>query len=257
MLDNSTLFATPLNNIRLEDCYFYHKFDYPDGEVVAGDWDLTGSVQDYIGNINVAGKRVLDVGTASGFMTFSMEQMGASCVSTDVESVKLYTLVPYFDDLSITDPAQWLNHKQGRYEMMKNSYWYSHAKFNSNATCYYGDLLNLPDELGMFDVAFVAQVMVHNRDPLGLLISAAKRTTDYLVISEGIEPNQDNRIVFLPQPSKGIRPHSWYRFSEGALTEFLYALGFTVESISRRLYRCCVLNKDSEITTIVARRVKQ
>jgi hypothetical protein len=50
------------------ECLFYHSMDFPDGESVAGVWDIRGQFDQYIGNYPISGKTVLDVGTASGFL---------------------------------------------------------------------------------------------------------------------------------------------------------------------------------------------
>ena len=38
--------------------------------VVHGQWDLLGKFEEYVGGVEVAGKSVLDVGTATGFLSF-------------------------------------------------------------------------------------------------------------------------------------------------------------------------------------------
>jgi hypothetical protein len=38
-------------------------------------------------------------------------------------------------------------------QQLKNSYWFSHAAFQSKAKVYYGDAYNLPATLGQFDIA--------------------------------------------------------------------------------------------------------
>jgi len=75
-MDNA-IWATPRNITNLEECDFYHTMDLPNHGVVTGAWDLRGREAAYLGNVDVAGKRVLEVGTASGHLCFAMEKMGA------------------------------------------------------------------------------------------------------------------------------------------------------------------------------------
>ncbi len=60
---------------------WYHSVELPDGRVLPGAWDLRGHESVYLGGVDVAGKRVLELGPATGYLTFYMERMGAEVVS--------------------------------------------------------------------------------------------------------------------------------------------------------------------------------
>jgi hypothetical protein len=62
-------YATPLVVDDLAQCHFYHRMDIPGVGEVGGQWDLRDCVREYLGNYDFNGKRALDVGTASGFLT--------------------------------------------------------------------------------------------------------------------------------------------------------------------------------------------
>ena len=70
------LFAPPRFVDRLEDCFFYHAMDLPGFGLVPAHWDLRGRFDEYIGGVDVRGKSVLDVGTATGFLSFEAEKRG-------------------------------------------------------------------------------------------------------------------------------------------------------------------------------------
>ena len=89
-------YSQPLVVESPEDCYFYHRFDLPGLGTVGGDWDLRSCIDAYLGNYRFSGKRVLDVGTASGFLTFEMEKRGATVVSFDMEDGGQWNVVPHF-----------------------------------------------------------------------------------------------------------------------------------------------------------------
>lgn len=245
----------PVSAPELEECRFYHSFTYPDGTETEGGWDLRGKVDDYLGHQDVSGARVLDMGTASGFMTFEMEQRGAHVVSADVDTSARYTKVPYFDDLSVTDPELYFSRAEKALQTMKNSYWYSWHKYGSQAEVYYGDLLHLPESIGFFDIGFIGQIMVHNRDPLGILQAVAERVTDRVIISEGMDESENTVARFIPKPQKGIRPHGWLRMTTGLIKEFLVLMGFEVIYAGEQEYRCNVTDKNSRIYTIVGKRL--
>ena len=67
-----------------DDCLFYHCMDLPDGEVVSGPWDLRGREGVYLGDVAFEGARVLELGPASGALTYFMERRGADVVAFDV-----------------------------------------------------------------------------------------------------------------------------------------------------------------------------
>ena len=67
-------YARPRGVPRLEDCAFYHSVDLPGHGFQPGLWDLRGNVDAYFGHVDVAGKRVLEVGTANGFLRVNVSQ---------------------------------------------------------------------------------------------------------------------------------------------------------------------------------------
>src|SRR5437016_11765758 len=54
------------------------------GIIEGRDWDLRGGVDEYLSKLDFAGQRVLEIGPASGFLTFEMEKRGANVVSVEV-----------------------------------------------------------------------------------------------------------------------------------------------------------------------------
>jgi hypothetical protein len=58
------IFANPRKVEDVADCYFYHTMELPGCGVIEGrDWDLRGRVDEYVGNVDFAGQRVLEIGT--------------------------------------------------------------------------------------------------------------------------------------------------------------------------------------------------
>ncbi|MEE9185219.1 MAG: hypothetical protein V3U39_12205, partial [Acidimicrobiia bacterium] len=78
------VFALPREVTDINECYFYHSMDIPRHGAVDGEWDLREGVTEYLGGVDFAGKRVLEVGTASGFLCFHMESQGAEVVAYDL-----------------------------------------------------------------------------------------------------------------------------------------------------------------------------
>ena len=123
-MSDENIFAVPLKVEDVADCYFYHTMELPGYGVIEGrDWDLRGGVDEYLGKVDFAGQRVLEIGPASGFLTFEMEKRGAQVVSVEVTAEHGWDFVPY--------PAARLEEVFGPrrivMQQLKNSYWFSHA----------------------------------------------------------------------------------------------------------------------------------
>ena len=82
------LFAEPRFIDKPENCFFYHTIELPGLGVVRGHWDLRGRFDDYVGGVSVAGKSVLDIGTATGFLSFESEKRGASRVVSALSELR-------------------------------------------------------------------------------------------------------------------------------------------------------------------------
>ena len=79
----------------LDDCDFYHTMDIPGYGLVHGEWDLRNGIREYFGDADVSGKRVLEIGTASGFGCFYLESQGAEVVAQDLSSSLTWDIVPF------------------------------------------------------------------------------------------------------------------------------------------------------------------
>src|SRR5437764_915707 len=88
-------FAEPRTVTDLSACYFYHSMDVPGHGLVEGEWDLRTGISAYLGGVDVGGKRVLEIGTASGYVCFAMEQRGAEVVAQDLSPEQTPDIVPF------------------------------------------------------------------------------------------------------------------------------------------------------------------
>ena len=78
--ESKSVFVEPRYVRDLDGCFFYHTMELPGFGEVKGQWDLRGRFDEYIGGVEVAGKSVLDIGSATGFLSFEAEKRGASRV---------------------------------------------------------------------------------------------------------------------------------------------------------------------------------
>jgi SAM-dependent methyltransferase len=223
------IFAVPQNVEDTADCYFYHTMEVPGYGLMNGDWDLRSGIDDYLGKVTFAGRRVLEIGPASGFLTFEMEKRGAEVVSVEVTDDHGWDFVPY--------PPSKLEEVFGPREILmrrlKNSYWFSHAALGSKARVYYGDVYNLPSSLAEFDVAVMGSVLLHCRDPLRIVQQCGEKAGS-LIITDMFHADLEGAPVsrLAPTPQNFLW-HTWWHFSTQFFAQFLAVMGFTTPSILR------------------------
>jgi O-methyltransferase len=248
-VSDEKIFAEPLKVDDVADCYFYHTMELPGYGVIEGrDWDLRGGVEEYLGKVDFDGQRVLEIGPASGFLTFEMEKRGAEVVSVEVTEEHGWDYVPY--------PAKRLEEVIGPrrivMQQLKNSYWLSHSALQSKARVYYGDVYNLPESLGQFDIAVMGSVLLHCRDPLRIVEQCGK-IAGALIIVDMFHPElQGAPVCRLAPTPENFLWHTWWHFSTQFFAQFLTVLGFTTsEPLTHQQYH---RGKAYTLFTIVGRR---
>lgn len=248
---NDEIFAAPLKVEDPADCDFYHTMEVPGHGLMTGEWDLRGRVDDYLGKVAFAGQRVLEIGPASGFLTFEMEKRGANVVSVEVTAEHGWDFVPY--------PAKKLEEVFGpranHMERLKNSYWFSHAAHQSKAKVHYGDVYNLPAALGQFDIAVMGAVLLHCRDPLRIVEQCGKMAR-LLIITDLFHPDLEGTPVCRLLPaSQNFLWHTWWQFSTQFFTQFLAVMGFTTAEISTHEHQYRVGGAHTFFTIVAQRSV--
>jgi SAM-dependent methyltransferase len=249
------LFAPPRFVDRLEDCFFYHAMELPGFGLIPGHWDLRGRFDDYIGRVDVRGKSVLDVGTATGFLSFEAEKRGAArVVSFDQSDGAEQKFLPFKDKPYYRDHAKWAAEYRGEIERWKNAYWLSHRLLGSKAEVSYGDIYKLPIELGEFDVAIIGSVVEHLSDPITALGSIARLTKDRMVIVTPLLETDEPMARFEGRAANPDADFTWWTYSLGVYREVLGMLGFEIERVNRATYYYMYGDRDEERSTIVASR---
>lgn len=255
MSGDPALLAPPRFVDRLEDCFFYHAIELPGFGVIPAHWDLRGRFADYVGGVDVAGKSVLDVGTATGFLSFEAEKRGAVRVlSFDQLDGAEQRFLPFKEKPFYRDHARWAEQYRAEIERWKNAYWLSHRLLGSKAEVFYGDVYDLPIGLGEFDLAIVGSVLEHLSDPISALGSIARLTKERMIIITPLLATDEPIARFEGRASNPEADFTWWVYSVGVYREVLAMLGFEIEKISRATYHYMYGNRDEERATIVARR---
>lgn len=251
----SPLFAPPRFVEHLDDCFFYHAIELPGFGVVPAHWDLRGRFDDYVGGVDVRGKSILDVGTATGFLSFEAEKRGASrVVSFDQSDGAQQKFLPFKDKPFYRDHSRWAEEYRAEIERWKNAYWLSHRLLGSGAQVFYGDIYDLPAGLGEFDIAIVGSVLEHLSDPISALVSIARLVTERIVVVTPLLETDEPLARFEGRADNPDADFTWWTYSLGIYREVFAMLGFSTEKVSRARYRYMYGRRDEERSTIVARR---
>ena len=238
---------------RLEDCFFYHAMELPGFGLVPAHWDLRGRFDDYVARVDVAGKSVLDVGTATGFLSFEAEKRGAARVlSFDMSDARQQTFLPFKDKLYYRDPDRWAEEYGAEIEQWKNAYWLCHRLLDSRAEVYYGNIYDLPTELGQFDIAIVGSVLEHLSDQITALASIARLTKETIVLISPLLQTDERIARFESLAGNPDCDFTWWTYSLGVYREVFGMLGFTIAKVSHSKYYYMYGDRLEERSTLVA-----
>jgi SAM-dependent methyltransferase len=220
----------------LAECSFYQTIELPGLGVQRGQWDLRANIANYLGGISVFNRRVLEIGTANGFVSFELERRGGRVVSFDLDENLTYDAPPYSEAFLRTD-----QYRDGL-RRIRNAYWLAHGLLGSRARVAYGHANKLPAFLGRFDVGVIANVLQHLRDPIGAVLELA-RICDRVVVTETdwMPGHHDdlNGMVLFDHPT----PYSWYQVKPPLVETVLSRMGFgnfQRTSHTQRLLQDCV-----------------
>jgi O-methyltransferase len=207
------------------DCDFYHSVDLPDGRLLHGVWDLRGHEAEYFGGVEFGGRRVLELGPASGGLTAWLDRSGAEVVGLDAGFDLTVDLMPWhtadvrgmrLDIMRVAGACQ-------------NAWWYTHRELGLGAKMVYAPIYELPGDLGRFDVSVFGAVLLHLRRPFDALAEAARLTDRMIVVTDMVDPElrDETRAVVCFNPARHSHPTTlWWGFSPAAIVEYLRVLGF-------------------------------
>jgi len=249
------LFAEPRIVSDPDECLFYHTIDVAGRGTFKGFWDIRGREAEYLGNVSFAGRRVLEIGPATGHLTFFMEQQQAEVVSIEARDESVWEL---FWNLQEPLPAHLQNvvaEARKPHNEIKNSYWFCHHAFASKARVHYGTAYELPRELGEFDVSVMACVLLHNKNPLRIIENCARLTRDEIIIVEPVRERQlaQSSAEFVPN---GDEPwwDTWWGFTPRFFVNVLRSMGFNDATVTHHTQTW--FDKPLELFTVVAKRTE-
>ena len=266
ILRESAIYAQPRVINDISDCYFYHTMDVPGHGHVEGEWDLRGKESQYLGGVALKGKRVLEIGTASGFLCFYMEKQGAQVVAYDLSQAQDWDMVPYAR-LGEERYGESVRERKDRIRRLNNGFWLAHRANGSQAKVVYGSVYEIPEEIGEVDISVFASVLLHVRDPFLALQKAARLTRETIVVTEASSRRiryfswamrrfgfRMPLMAFAPNFTTCEPTETWWSLSPSLVKSFLGVLGFEKAKVSYSTYPYGRGKRENY--TVVARRTR-
>lgn len=232
-------FSKEIKNVKKEECFFCHKENIA-GENIDGSWDVSGCVEEYLGDVNFKNKRVLDVGAGSGFWSFHVEKMGAEVVSHEIPDGSYWDMFKHPNSLSVDKKFN-----QG----ILNGYWYCHKKNKSKNKLLLWDVYkDLPDEIGEFDITIFSMVLSHFRDPFLALMNLLYKTKEKAILVNTFSSQESTTGFFYGE--EGL----WWELSKECTHCFMEKIGFRLiqeniinpyntEEEETKEYKCLVFER--------------
>ena len=215
------------------ECEFYHSMDFPDGESVAGVWDIRGQFDQYIGHYPISGKTVLDVGTASGFLAFEAEKRGARVTAIDALHATEFERIPFAGSLHQTDRRAWAAGMAKWHQGIKNGFWFARRKYASNVEMVYLPLAELPFWGRRFDVVIAGAIIEHLANPVPVLADLAAIANEAVIIAFTPVDDTDDQIMRTMNDWSNPRyDYTWWSLSRGLYRRVFANVGFDVEFVT-------------------------
>ena len=205
-----------------QDCFFYHSITLPEGEV-NGIWDLRGRARQYLGEVDFNGRSVLEVGPASGCLSFWMEAAGAQVTCLEPTLEHLWDVVPFEG----FDTPGWRETFLGEIRGVRNSFWYAHHALGSKVRMVEADPYRIPEAAGRYEIGVLAAVLLHCRNPFDMLQSVARRVDRTMVVTEEYNAALGPAAACMFQPHLGVQQvDTWWQFTPQFFVSALGLLGF-------------------------------
>ncbi|OIN57012.1 class I SAM-dependent methyltransferase [Arsenicibacter rosenii] len=239
-------YAEPRYVSDLSDCVFYHTVDLPGFGTVDGEWDLRRTAGNYLGHVPLAGKHVLEMGAANGFLTWYMESQGARVTCYDLSPDFDWDVVPF----ACIDTDGLAQERKEHIRKQNNAFWLTHRLLSLNAKVIHGTVYGIPAGVNEVDITTFGSILLHTRDPLLAIQQAARVTREKIIITEILDNRRQSILHTFTSgwagrllsrirqkvsgPSMILRPNrqaqgpleTWWHISPELLIQYLNVLGF-------------------------------
>jgi tRNA (mo5U34)-methyltransferase len=190
---------------------WYHTIDLGNGVVTKGMFDHRASEDHHLLPADLLGMRCLDVGTMDGYWAFAMERRGADeVVAVDIE-----------DPEDLDWPAS-LRHriaktmdetKTARFELARDS-------LGSSVKRQLRSVYSLDVDLGLFDLVFCGDLLLHLKDPVTALERIRRVCRGSAIICNPIKEHFPYRRRPLAQLD-GVGEFQWWVTNQAGLERMI------------------------------------
>lgn len=209
--------------------YYYQTIEVPGLGLCLGDWDHREHLDQYLGEVDMRGKRVLEIGPANGFFTFAMERRGASVLALDLGESGEWDAVP--NRAAPVGHESLRRRLQNSVQRVERAFWDTHQRLNSSARLVYGSVYDAQRVVReKIDIAFMGNVLQHLRDPVLAIQQTAGLAKEKIIITESIWHDdvaflEGRSMMFLPKQGHNI-DHSWWLVPPALVMDLIELLGF-------------------------------
>jgi 2-polyprenyl-3-methyl-5-hydroxy-6-metoxy-1,4-benzoquinol methylase len=211
--------------------HFYHSFSLSNGVRMDGDWDIALSIADYRFP-SLRGKRVLDIGPASGWFSFWMEAQGADVTVVETRGYgdfDVYGVHSYTGEDG-RPPERLIDGKPIYYGPASASFWAMHDILESKVRYVNGRIYEVSPALFSepFDLVFVGALLPHLRDPIGALRAARSVCRGLCIATASTWTEHDaNPTPVQILPYTHIDKISWWLPNKASYEHWFKAAGFS------------------------------
>jgi tRNA (mo5U34)-methyltransferase len=228
--------------------FWYHTINLGQGLITPGTYDFRDTLASYGFAEALQGRRVLDVGSATGFFAFELEKRGADVTSVEVPSIADLDAFPgeTVDDImrkmenaflyhAVYTPEQmdYLFHKCSGEEFyhffLDGPVLLCKRVLESRVKRAYYTIYELPNGFPArsFDMVLLGDVLLHTINPLKALAAAAEVCRETLIIAQNMScESPDAPAMQYVGGSKRGEGITWWFPNYNCLEQLLLKLGF-------------------------------
>ena len=195
---------------------WYHTIDLGEGVVTKGMFDHRPVVERYLLPADLDGLRCLDVGTMDGFWAFEMERRGAA----EVVALDLPGSDALDAPTSLRAMVNWEldEQKEARFEL-------AHTALRSQVRREVRSVYDLGPDLGVFDLVFCGDLLLHLKDPVTALERIRSVTSGSAIVCNPIVRFRFHERRPLAR-FDGIDEFQWWVTNLAGLIRMVRAAGF-------------------------------